>query len=425
MGWLKCTAIFVLVGISAGWIATKALGQDAGATQFISATSVPMPLVNYGQTVFYLFTTVEHSAILRIRAQAAKICLNTDQESTADSGARVRIRSQLTAATAAGSVVIGDTILDGIAGSAPCLNDVPSGLIYVEVVAAPGGAETAVVSVYGHDGGAAVVADNQIPFHERVALGQVYTDGRQWQVISKFGQNSDIDIGIPEDVWDCPQLGADLIYPWLEAATTLYISSDDDLDAAVTTVLVDGLDANWDRQQLTAVLGGDAGTGTTSVQIGGTDDWIAVNSVQNVGAAKTVGNVYVHNGVDAGGDGIPDDLSTIRGCWLIGFDRSEQMVYAVPRDHTALLYTWRFGVITGTGAATKSVSMHIIARLFGGVDVVVGTSGVMTSGTGLFNGELPLPAPVPAKTRLSTRALDASANNTHVFSALDIVLAPQ
>ncbi len=259
----------------------------------------------------------------------------------------------------------------------------------------------------------------------RSGEGRNYPGGRAWYVVNKFGQNPDIDTAADEDLWDCPQLGADIIYPFMSTASTLYVSSDSDVDAAATTIDVVGLDANWDLQTETVTLGSDAGTGTTSVIVGAASDWIRVTSVRNSGGTATIGNVYVHDGTDAGGDGIPDDLSDVRGCFLIAHQRSEMVVYSVPRNFSGLIKAWNYGITPAAAGAAKAIDFHMKVREFGGVFQVRNVRGVITTGTSVALEPAEFGVMLEGKSDLVIHGLNASANDVNAFSSLDVLLMPK
>lgn len=263
-------------------------------------------------------------------------------------------------------------------------------------------------------------------FATSIVLGEnTSVGGRTWNVVNKFGQNPDIDTAADEDVWDCPELGADALYPFLTTASTLYVSSDSDADAAATTIDVVGLDANWDLQTETVTLGSDAGFGTTSVIVGAASDWIRVTSVRNSGGTATAGNVYVHDGADAGGDGIPDDLSDVRGCFLIAHQRSEMSIYSVPRNYVGIIRNWTYGITPASTGATKAIDFHMRVREFGGVFQVRNVRGLLTTGTSLVVEATPLGIMLPAKSDIAIRGLNASANDVNAFWSFDVVTVPR
>lgn len=285
---------------------------------------------------------------------------------------------------------------------------------------------TASVSILSHGGsGRSSPTDIGREFRIALALGDVYSGSRAWSIVNKFGQNPDVDTAADEDIWDCPQLNALNEYPFLPSASTLYVSSDSDSDAAATTITVVGLDANWDPQMESVVLGSDAGTGTTSVQVGGASDWIRVTSVRNTGAAITVGNVYVHDGVDAGGDGIPDTLGDIRGCFLKEIQRSKMAIVSVPRNHVGLFRMWHYGLTPAKTGANKELDLRVRVREFGGIFQVRGTRGLMATGTSAMVEAMEFGPPIAAKSDLVIRAENANVNDINVFSAFDVIIVPR
>jgi len=158
--------------------------------------------------------------------------------------------------------------------------------------------------------------------------------------VNKFGFNGDIDT-TEESIWDMddlPTAGAGPIrcFDNMLSAAALYISSDSDSDVG-KTVSVQGLDLNWESFDIDVVLGSDAGTGTTNVQIGTVNIW-RINRAFTV-SAELVGNIYIHkDATDATGNGIPDTPATdiVAGITL-GANQTLQSCYTVPLGYNAYI----------------------------------------------------------------------------------------
>jgi hypothetical protein len=95
--------------------------------------------------------------------------------------------------------------------------------------------------------------------------------------VHKYGANLDVDGA--EDLW----IGGGT-YDFASAAEVIWASSDDDTD--VETIVIQGLDANWDAVADTVVL-----TGQTEVSTGTT--FIRVNRAYNISSDAVAGTVYI------------------------------------------------------------------------------------------------------------------------------------
>jgi hypothetical protein len=135
---------------------------------------------------------------------------------------------------------------------------------------------------------------------------------------------------------------------WLSTASTLEITSENAADAAggtgAVTVVVDGLDADWNLQSETVTMNGTAGVVTTKY-------FLRVNklTVATCGTSGTnVGVIYAFTGADTAG--IPDATTTIYGMILVGKGQSMSAIYSVPAGNTALIKHLGF---SGVGSVAK------------------------------------------------------------------------
>jgi hypothetical protein len=155
--------------------------------------------------------------------------------------------------------------------------------------------------------------------------------GSAGRVVHKFGRNDTPAAG--DDIWDCSEvaIGGPATYPHQAAAYTLYVSSD---AAGDTTqeITVEGIDANWDRQVVTADL-----NGVVFVPVGTASNWRRVYRAYNSSGTVFAGNIYLNNdATDAGGDGIPDVLTGLQGCIQIGNEQTLMSIYTTADNE----YTW-------------------------------------------------------------------------------------
>lgn len=103
--------------------------------------------IKAGMTGYHQFTAAGvHSARFNVNASYADVCIDTDTATTSDSGARIALRRIMSAPTEVGSFAPVNSTLDGT----DCFT-VTTGPWYIEVTAAPGAAETVLVTVTGRD----------------------------------------------------------------------------------------------------------------------------------------------------------------------------------------------------------------------------------------------------------------------------------
>ena len=206
--------------------------------------------------------------------------------------------------------------------------------------------------------------------------------------IHVMGYNPDVDNGTePETIWN----GGGL-YPWSAFATagTLDISSDS-LSESVSVVL-DGLDANYQPIQETVTL-----SGTTPVTT--TNSYIRLNKMTctslNIGAITADKGVTVGK-VDAG-----------QGSSMSG-------IYTVPAGHTAFL-------LCGDATAQKGrdAQVRFYARYFGMGFVVAHMAETYQN---FYRYDFPIPIKLPEKTDLDVRVFEVETSGTRVTCNFDLIL---
>lgn len=253
-----------------------------------------------------------------------------------------------------------------------------------------------------------------------------YGDARHGAtVISKFGENPDVDNGTAEDVWDCPELGAPVVYPFSNAAYSLYLSSSSALDTT-QTISVTGLDENWDSKTFTMTIAGQ-----TLTLIDSASSWRRVNRVFNAGSATPndtlAGDVYLAtDNTDAGGDGIPDTLSSVKACIRQGKEQTLMAVWTAPDDYVTYIDNWCGSVVpAGTTPGEKVAKFTGYARsnspLIGTLRPQT-TFGLASRGTGMFCKRFQPPLWVPERTDLKGTIGNDATNNTFISATFDLLL---
>jgi hypothetical protein len=235
------------------------------------------------------------------------------------------------------------------------------------------------------------VARQQITFHE---------------AFCQFGINTAVGTS-NETVW----IGSNT-YTFPTAAAVMKISSSStDDDAAGTgarTVLVDGLNANYER--VTEIVSLDGQT-----QVDTTNSYIRVNKmiVLTAGSGGTsVGNIYA--GTGAAVSGVPPTVVNQTG---ILANETESAFYTVPAGYTAFINMWTMS--SGNTTPDEWTRFTLRVRPFGGVFGIKAQYHIAASGIYECKAAYPLPIPEKADLEVLAATSDGSAS---VSTQLQIIL---
>jgi hypothetical protein len=240
------------------------------------------------------------------------------------------------------------------------------------------------------------------PFELQVARGQV--PGHL--AFCQFGINSGVNQTL-ETVW----VGGDA-YTFPSAATTTTISSSNAADTAAgtgaQTVLVDGLNANYERVTEVASLNGQTGVTLTN-------QYLRVNRVTILTAGSggtSAGSIFVGTGTVT--TGVPAVVLNRTGA---SSNESESGFYTVPAGYTA--YITRFTMSSSNNSANEATRFFLRIRPFGGV---FGYKAVYNiPGNAIYECEAAYPLPLPEKSDLEVMAL-TTAGAAYVTTQLQIIL---
>lgn len=235
------------------------------------------------------------------------------------------------------------------------------------------------------------VARGMIPGHEAFCL---------------FGINTAVGTS-NETIW----IGSSVYAPpSAAAATTLSSSNAADTAAGVgaRTVLIDGLNASYERVQEIATLNGQTGVALTN-------QYLRVNKILVLTAGSnntSSGNIYVGTGAVTAG--VPAAIINQTG---ILSNESESAFYTVPVGHTALITRWTMS--SGNGTANAHTRYTLRVRPFGGV---FGYKAMYhLPGNGIYECEAAFPLPLPEKADLDILAA-TSADAATASTQLQILL---
>lgn len=240
------------------------------------------------------------------------------------------------------------------------------------------------------------------PFELQVARGQI----SYHESFCQFGINSGVNQTL-ETVW----VGGDA-YAFPSAATTTTISSSNAADTSAgtgaQTVLVDGLNADYDRVTEVALLNGQTGVTLTN-------QYLRVNKVTVLTAGTggtSAGSIFVGTGTVT--TGVPAVVLNRTGA---SSNESESGFYSVPAGHSAYITRWTMSSSNNT--ANEATRFVLRVRPFGGV---FGYKAVYNlPGNGIYECEAAYPVAIPEKADLEVMAL-TTAGAAYVTTQLQMVL---
>jgi hypothetical protein len=237
------------------------------------------------------------------------------------------------------------------------------------------------------------------PFDLQVARGQI----TMHKTLFKFGNNADIN-GSLETVWSH---GGIYVYPTV--ATVMKVSSTSADDAGTgtgaRTVVVSGLDANYNEISETVTL-----TGQTAVLTTNTFIRVFRAFVATAGSGGTAaGTIYVGGGTVT--SGVP---ATVYAEIVIGENQTQMALWTVPAGYTFYIYSGKFS------ASSNNVAQYILGKFvfrpFGGV---FRNSADITVNSAVVNYDFEIPLALPEKTDIEARAIALSGTNFYVTAAFE------
>jgi hypothetical protein len=242
------------------------------------------------------------------------------------------------------------------------------------------------------------------PFELQVARGQI--QGHRSVVV--FGFNPDVDTS-QVSVWPLPSL---ITFP--AAALQMTVSSSNANDTALgtgaRTVVVQGLDANYNEVSETVTLNGQTAVTMTASLLRVNYAYVLTAGSGN-GAA---GDIYIGTGVVTAGvpattyDVIKFDYNTtITGSWT------------VPAGYTAYVSQGLFS--SGQSGGSNQVQGRLLTR---GTDNIRRTAAVTTINNGVADYVFEYPIVIQEKTTIEATAIGSS-NNNAVSSMFILVLVKE
>jgi len=230
------------------------------------------------------------------------------------------------------------------------------------------------------------------PFELQVSRGQI----QGHRNVTVFGFNPDVDT-TQVSVWPLPSL---ITFPAAALQMTVSSTSANDTAAGTgaRTVVVQGVDANYNEVTETVTLNGQTAVTMTA-------SLLRVNYayVGTVGSGNSAaGDIYIGTGTVTAG--VPATTYDI-----IKFDYNNTTTgsYTVPAGYTAYVSQGLFS--TGQAGGSNPVQGRLLTR---GVDNVRRTAAITTINNGVANYVFEYPLAIPAKTTVEATAIGASSNNS-------------
>lgn len=223
--------------------------------------------------------------------------------------------------------------------------------------------------------------------------------------VQKFGMNTDIDAGVPEDVWD----GGGL-YSWPTSASQMEVLSASGLDdspagTGARTVNIQGLDASYAQVNETVTLSGVTPVGTANT-------YIRVFRMKVLSAGSLEQNAGILTCRPLGGGTTVAQINA-------GQNQTNMALYTVPAGKTGFISKI---FTSATDNQTKGFSVfEMRVREFGQVFAVKYNVALVADGTTCFNREFDCPIEAGEKADIKFTG-QSSANNTIMVAAFDITL---
>jgi hypothetical protein len=232
------------------------------------------------------------------------------------------------------------------------------------------------------------------PFELQVARGQISWHKRLFQ----FGTNTAVGTGF-STLWP----GGGTLYAYPSAATVLKISSANANDASAgtgaRTVVVNGLDADYNEISETVILNGQTAVNTVNSYLR-----FHYMEVLTAGSGGTAAGI-LYAGVGTVTSGVP---ATIYGYVSVGYNVSEQAFWTVPAGYTAYITsaTWSSANTTANIAVTGSLNI----RPLGGVFSVQSTCKMLAGNS--FDRHFDTAVQVLEKSDIEMRAASSTAGSS-------------
>jgi len=202
----------------------------------------------------------------------------------------------------------------------------------------------------------------------------------------KFGFNAEITTA-EETIWD-----GGGIYSYPASATIMKVSSSNAADTS--TVVINGLDADYNEISETVTITGQTAVNTTNA-------YLRVFRAQ-VTANSPAGTIYVGTGTVT--SGVPANKYAVI---TAGENQTLMAVYTVPAGHTA--YMFMGTVSCGTSASNKYTTVRLKVREYGQVFC---TKAITTIQNSFNQYDFGIPLAIPEKADIEARGITSSGTDS-------------
>lgn len=242
------------------------------------------------------------------------------------------------------------------------------------------------------------------PFDLQVSRGQI----QGHRNVTVFGFNPDVDT-TQVSVWPLPSL---ITFPASALQMTVSSSSANDTSAGTgaRTIVVQGLDANYNEVTETVTMNGQTAVTMTASLLRVNYAYVATAGSGNSAA----GNIYIGTGTVT--SGVP---ATVYDVIKFDYNNTTTGSYTIPAGYTGYVSQGLFS--TGQAGGSNQVQGRLLSR---GTNNIRMTAAITTLNNGVANYVFEYPLAIPEKTTLEATAIGSSANNA-VSSMFILVLVKE
>jgi hypothetical protein len=237
------------------------------------------------------------------------------------------------------------------------------------------------------------------PFELQLARGLI--DGHK--TLFKFGNNPDSN-GTLETVWSHSTL---YVYP--TAATVMKVSStsanDNIAGTGARTVLVAGLDADYNEVSEIVTLTGQTPVLTTTIFLRVFRAYVVTAGVNNTAA----GTIYIGNGVVTAG--VP---ASVYAEIPLGENQTLMAMWTVPAGYTFYMYRGSFSAASNN--ASQYVLGKFMVRPLGGV---FRNAADVTANSNVIQYDFEIPLAIPEKADIEARVIALAGTNFYITASFE------
>ena len=228
-------------------------------------------------------------------------------------------------------------------------------------------------------------------FELQVARGQI----QGHKNVTVFGFNPDVDT-TQVSVWPLPSL---ITFPAAALRMTVSSTSANDTSAGTgaRTVVVQGLDANYNEVTETVTMNGQTAVTMSTALLRVNYAYVATAGSGNSAA----GDIYIGTGTVTAG--VP---ATVYDIIKFDYNNTTTGSYTVPANYTAYVSQGLFSA--GQAGGSNQVQGRLLTR---GTNNIRMTAALTTLNNGVANYVFEYPLAVPEKTTIEATALGSSTNN--------------